>query len=251
MILLGMTGPIGHGKSTFANSLATLVPDCVRLESSQIISQVANAWQGVLRLPPNPYDLESLNAWLADLPRAAEPITGIPIRYDRIKLKVEDVERHPVEYQKLIMHAENLCRHPNLLNQSINRDNKENYRPLLQWLGGYLVQKVDAGYWYRPLIQRARQAAADGRPLCIIGGLRFPMDAQLTRQSGGKIIKVYRPGYLQNDMLDPTERERDNIEPDSTIMSDGSVADVNRCAGRFWQDIQKGTLQKLYRTSDA
>jgi hypothetical protein len=51
-------------------------------------------------------------------------------------------------------------------------------------------------------------------------------------------------------MLDPTERERDNIQVDCTIMSNGSIDDVGKFAARFLNDIQNGHLQKLYQTKD-
>ena len=34
MILLGLTGPIGHGKTTFADALAKIEPTTVHLETS-------------------------------------------------------------------------------------------------------------------------------------------------------------------------------------------------------------------------
>jgi hypothetical protein len=50
-------------------------------------------------------------------------------------------------------------------------------------------------------------------------------------------------------MLDPTERERANIELDTTIMSNGTVEDVGRCAQRLLDDIRSGSLQKVYQTA--
>lgn len=52
-------------------------------------------------------------------------------------------------------------------------------------------------------------------------------------------------------MLDPTERERDNINVDSTVMSNGTVADVKWCARQILDDIKHNRLQVLYQTSQA
>lgn len=251
MILLGMTGPIGHGKTTLADALAGLVPKTAHFESSLIIAEVANAMHGCLSNIPDPYDVDALNDWLRSLPAILLEIVHAHATFDQIKLEQTEIENHPIEYQKLILHVENLQRNPNLARQDISRDNKEAYRPFLQWLGGYLVQKVDPGIWYDELVRRIKQEQQKGTELCIVGGLRFPSDASILREAGGIIIKVYRPGYLQNDMLDPTERERENIPVDCTIMSNGSVEDSKRFAAIFLDDIRNNRLQHLYQTSQS
>lgn len=251
MLLLGMTGPISHGKTTFAAALSELEPLTIHLESSLVIAQVANAMHAILTKVPDPYDIESLNDWIKRMPPILEETVHVKVPYERLRLDQAQVEQHPVEYQKLIMHVENLRRNPKLARQAITIENKENYRPFLQWLGGYLVQKVDAGIWYNQIVRLVKDAETTGCKLCIIGGLRFPTDAAILRNAGGIIVKVYRPGHLQNDMLDPTERERDNIPVDSTIMSNGTLEDVKRCAAVFLKDLREGELKLTYQTASA
>lgn len=250
MILLGMTGPIGHGKSTFASALKELEPSSEHLESSLIIAEVANDMHAALGTIPDPYDINSLNNWLRCLPAILLQRVNTRTTYEQIKLDPEKVEQHPIEYQKLIMHVENLQRQPDLAKHAITRENKENYRPLLQWLGGYLVQKVDRGIWYNEIVRRVYKAESRGCKLCIVGGLRYPSDAAILRQAGAVIVKVYRPAHLQNDMLDPTERERENIRPDCTIASDGTVEDVKACAAQILKDIKSNGLQPNYHTAE-
>ncbi|MDB5185867.1 MAG: hypothetical protein JWL85_390 [Candidatus Saccharibacteria bacterium] len=249
MILLGMTGPIGHGKTTFADALAALFPSTVHFESSLIIAEVANGMHAALTAIPDPYDVDSLNNWIKALPDILQRVVNVRTSFADLILDQRLIEQHPIEYQKLIMHVENLQRNPELARQPITKENKESYRPFLQWLGGYCVQKVDMGLWYNELVRRIKQAEASGAQLCIVGGLRYPTDANILRQAGAIIIKVYRPGHLQNDMLDPTERERDNIKVDCTVMSNGTVEDVGRFAQSFIKDIQNNTLQPLYITN--
>lgn len=248
MIILGMTGPIGHGKTTLADALAERVPSTVHFESSLIIAEVVNALHEKLKAIPDPYDVDSLNDWLTVLPSVLNEILKVECNFETLKLHHHSIEQHPIEFQKLILHVENLQRYPELAKQKITRENKENFRPMLQWIGGYLVQKVDVGIWYKEIVRRLRRAEAAGTELCIVGGLRFPTDAKLLRDAGAIIVKVYRPGHLQNDMLDPTERERENIKVDCTIMSEGSVEDVRRFAARFLEDIHQNRLENLYHT---
>lgn len=249
MIILGMTGPIGHGKTTFADALAELVPSTVHFESSLIIAEIANVLHDALKVTPDPYDVDSLNNWLVVLPDILYQKLQIQTTFEKIRLHQKSIEQHPVEYQKLILHVENLERNPEMAKRKITRENKENYRPFLQWIGGYLAQRVDSGIWYKEIVRRIRKAEAAGTDLCIVGGLRFPTDARLLRDAGGIIVKVYRPGILQADMLDPTERERENIKVDCIIKSDGSVEDVRRFAAHFLEDIHNNKLEKSYSTS--
>jgi len=248
MILLGMTGPISHGKTTFARALEDLEPKSIHLESSLVIARVANAMHAALERVPDPYDIEQLNNWLKCLPPILLETVHSSCTYEQLRLNQANIEQHPIEYQKLIMHVELLRKDPGLARQAITIDNKETYRPFLQWLGGYLVQQIDPGIWFNEIIRLVYDAQSTGCRLCIVGGLRFPNDATSIRHAGGQIVKVYRPGHLQNDMLDPTERERDNIPVDCTIMSNGSVEDVKACAARVLDDIRHNRLSTLYQT---
>jgi len=251
MILVGMTGPISHGKTTFAEALTELEPNNIHVEASQVIARVANALHAALTTIPDPYDVDQLNVWLRSLPSILLETVHVRCSFEQVKLDKTAVEQHPVEYQKLIMHVENLQNHPELAKQVITPDNKEVYRPFLQWLGGYLVQKVDSQIWFKEIIRMVYDATTAGVKLCIVGGLRYPSDAAAIKQAGGIIIKVYRPGHLQNDVMDPTERERDNIPVDCTVTSDGSVEDVKRCAAQVLSDIKNNQLATLYQTSSA
>jgi hypothetical protein len=249
MIVIGMTGPISHGKTTFANAIMDLEPHTIHLESSLVIARVANAMHVAMRQIPDPHDIDSLNKWLHSLPSILQETVHTSCTFDQIKIEPEIVKQHPIEYQKLIMHVENLHRDPGLTKQAITLENKETYRPFLQWLGGYLVKKVDPNIWFREVIRMIHDAETTGCEVCIVGGLRFPSDGASIKDAGGIIIKVYRPGHLQSDMLDPTERERDNIETDCTVMSNGSIEDVQKTAELILDAIKNNQLEPLYQTA--
>ena len=87
--------------------------------------------------------------------------------------------------------------------------------------------------------------------MCIVGGLRYPTDAEAVRAAGGKIIKVYRPGHLQYDMLDPTERERENIVPDCVVISDKGIDEINNCAAIVLEDLRNNRLAGSYNASQS
>ncbi len=246
MIVIGMTGPIGHGKSTFAKAAMEIEPTARRIESSIIIAEVANALHASTQKVPSKDDIEAINVWLRPLPSILLETVHTKCNFDQIKLSIEEINSHPIDYEKLLLHLENLSRKPDLLKHTINSDNKEEYRPILQWLGGYLVSKIDRGIWYKEITRRIYQLNSQGVKLCLVGGLRFPSDAQYIHDVKGIIIKVYRPGHLQYDMLDPTERERENVTPDATVISNGSVEDIKACAKRVLTDIADSRLQKTY-----
>lgn len=248
MILLGMTGPIGHGKSTFAKAAALYEPSYIHLESSMIIAEVANELHKSMRALPKRDNVNNINDWLKSLPDILKKTVHANCTYGQIKLDINKINQHPIEYVKLFLHIQNLTSKPDLAKHKITKENKEVYRPLLQWLGGYLVRRVDDSIWYKEIVRRVKKAEQDGYKLCIIGGLRFPQDATCLRIAGGIIIKVYRPDHLQYDMLDPTERERDNIKPDSTIISNGTIDDMSRCTKQVLNDLAGYHLQKNYYT---
>lgn len=250
MILLGLTGPIGHGKSTFADALTGLEENSRHLESGMVVAEIANALHGSTQKIPLRDNLDSINIWLRPLPAILLEKLGLKVDFEGLKLSAEAVARHPIEYEKLFLHIDMLARDPQMLRNTITRENKEEYRPLLQWLGGYLVHKVNPEVWYKELIRRSEKLKVEGCKLCIVGGIRFPSDANLVRKVNGTIVKVYRPDHLQFDMLDPTERERESIVPDATIISNGTVEDLKQCAQKFLEHVQRGNLEKTYRTAD-
>lgn len=249
MIILGLTGPIGHGKTSFAEYLTSLEPNALHFETSNVVSEIANAMHRAITDIPDPYNVGSLNNWLRCLPTILSEVVDFKCYFSDIELHQEIMQKQPLEYQKLILHVENLQRNPNLITKDITVKNKEDYRPLLQFLGGYLVQKLDAGIWWNEVMRRIANAEAAGAKLCAAGSLRYPNDAAIFRASGGVIVQIIRPGHLQSDLLDPTERERTKITADCTILNNGTLADLKKFSARFLKDLKAKKLEQVYHAA--
>ncbi len=251
MILLGMTGPIGHGKTSFASALTSIEPRTRHFETFEVIAEVIDSLHQSLKGPiPAKDDLASINTWLAQLPTILSHNLDQHITFEQIKLTPETVAANPIEYEKLFQHLELLYANPGLTREPITVANKSAFRPILQWLGGYLVAKVDPGIWWREIIHRMQRAANDGATVCVAGSLRYPNEAKLFQAAGGKVIKIYRPNLAENDRADPTERERGGIQPDVTILNNGSLADLAHTARRLLGDLRAKSLKNTYSTGE-
>ena len=96
------------------------------------------------------------------------------------------------------------------------------------------------------LVRRAQEAGDQGAQLAVIGGLRFPNDAAVIREAGGKILQVIRPNAPQPDATDPTERERALIQADTAVINNGTIADLTTCAQQILTDIANNQLKPEY-----
>ena len=168
MIIIGMTGPISHGKTTFADAIEKIEPSTIHLESSLVIAEVINELHASTDKIPSPYNIDSINEWLKPLPSILLDVLGVKSNVEQISIDQSDADKHPIEYDKLMLHIEGLQRDPSLINETINANNKESYRAILQWVGGYLIKKVSSDIWYDEIITRARKAEQAGCSICII-----------------------------------------------------------------------------------
>lgn len=246
MLLLGITGAIGHGKSTLAEAFMRAEPSSQHLESFYLIAEVADALLERHKDVPAADDFDGLNRWLSKLPDILQAVTHVQPKPEAIILSRELVAGNKVEYEKLFTQLDILRKQPELLGQKITNENKPSFRPLLQWIGGYVTTHIDARAWYQELVRRAQAA---GKQLVVIGGLRFPNDAAVIHEAGGRVIKIERPNAPKPDTADPTEREREAIQADCLVINDGSLEQLQTCASRIISDLTTGQLQPQYQTS--
>ena len=246
MILLGITGAIGHGKTTLAEALLQAEPDAVHLETGMIVAEVADELHKNLEEIPSPDDLAAINDWLSCLPETLAQVTHKTCSISDLRLVSAEIASNPSLYEKLFTHLGNLKASPELANQSITTANKAQYRAFLQWLGGYLVKKVDTGIWYDELINRLNNT---DKQLGIISGVRFPSDGETIHNAGGLIVGITRPEMAETDAQDPTERERSMIQPDCIVINNAGVDQLALCAQKILNDIRAKALQKQYLAS--
>jgi hypothetical protein len=246
MIIFGITGAIGHGKSTLAEAFGKVETQSRHLESFTVIAEIIEAWHAQTTKIPNPHELTEVNIWLALLPPILAQKLDENVNPARIAVTMNDIMAQPEHYEKLLIHIQNLQNNPGLLSSRITDANKEFYRPILQWLGGFMVSHIDAGIWYNEIMKRAELAKSEGILLCTIGGVRFPTDAEIVRKGGGKIILIHRPMIGEQDVSDPTERERIRIQPDIMILNDAGLAELVAIAQHIYNDVKLGKVAQQY-----
>lgn len=250
MVIIGITGGIGHGKTTLSEAFARIEPKSMHFESSGIIAEVINAWHAQTTKLPNPHDLAEVNAWVNLLPAILGAIVHERIDPAMLQFKMEDITAQPALFDKLFTYLQLVTQNPGLLTAQITPQNKAQYRTILQWLGGYIVKRVDPGIWSNEIMRRVKVAEQQGSMLCTIGGLRFPAEAEIVHKGGGIVILIHRPMVTEQDVSDPTERERAKIKSDVVLTNDSGLTELVICAQTILTDIKIGRLRPRYITSE-
>lgn len=246
MLLVGITGAIGHGKSTFAEALHVYEQNLLHLETNMPIMEIANYLQSRWHPGISLRNIETVNTWLEVLPIAVERAVRRQIDGGSVHITKDQLTENPVEYEKLGAYLDMLSSNPALASTIISTENKVAFRAILQWLGGYLVARIDSQIWIGEVIERAHEFGEQGGTLAVIGGLRFPIEAETVRGAGGVVVKIDRISTEIVDQQDPTERERDGIIPDCTIANSGSVVDLVEIAQVFVDDLRSNEVKKAY-----
>jgi hypothetical protein len=248
MIIVGLMGGIGHGKSTFAAVLASAAESSHAFESSDIISEVANKLRASSASNAIPQTLDQVNQWLRPLPDVLQAVVHQQPSFSLIEVTETDIKHDPASYVKLFEYLELIKAKPELASVMITAENKSDVRPLLQWLGGYLLKKIDDKVWYMEIVNRISYLPPV--ELVTVGGVRYPGDAECLRAVGGRILDIYRPSQPGVDAQDITERERTAITPDATVTNDGSLDNLHSCAKVVLEDLRANRLQGLYTALD-
>lgn len=245
-MIVGLGGDMHAGKSTLAGAFSKIEPETFHIESWHPIGEVADEFHREMPVPPEQNNIIWMNKWLKVLPLIILQVVHAECTYDQLGFTQQDVEDHPVAYKKFYEHSVNLVRSPELAQQKITEENKPLYRPILQWLGGYLVAKVNPTIWYDEIFDRIDTAVTSGAEHATIGGVRYKSDYDSVHNEGGRVIKVIRPDLPSRDVNDPTERERNSWVPDITVYNSGSVDDLIDLAPVIWEDLKSDNYKSVY-----
>ena len=250
MIILGVTGPIGHGKTSLAEAFLRLVPGAQHTEASILIGRVADALNiFYAKYHPTNKDIPAINAWLSHLPSILKEVVHFPDTIQPIQISDGYDLAADLDFQKLSEYLQLLEEKPGLAAQTITVENKEQYRSILQWLGGYITTHIHPTLWFDELLREGNRAEKESCPLFLIGGVRFPSNAEVIKKAGGLIVDIERPSVAELDMQDSTEANRRAISVDTVIINDANLAALDTVVQRMWRDLQHNTLQKEYRAS--
>jgi energy-coupling factor transporter ATP-binding protein EcfA2 len=246
--LIGISGPIGSGKSTVAACLSTVQPSHAHYETWYVVAEIATAFNQALKAElayettNNPIDLA--NQVLIWLPEAISEQLHHDVTWNQLAFSKHDALAKPELFEKLLAYLELVDKNPKLLDTTLNPDTKEQFRTLLQWIGNYLIVKLSKTIWYDELFRRIDMRDPT-TSLVVISGVRYPSDAEMIRQRGGRVMTVERPNHA-TESTDPTESQRSDIKPDFRLINNGSKEQLQTVVESLWDDIAAGRLKPIY-----
>lgn len=249
--IIGITGAINSGKTTFKEVMSELEPSHAVYESYEIIAEVAEdfnrALSGELAFETTNDTVELVNQALIWFVEAVNEKLHQDISWNQLAITQRQQKTSPELFEKMFLYVDLAKKQPSLLEARITAKNKEIYRPLLQWIGGYLVAKVSETIWFDEIFRRIGLYDSD-KELILISGVRYPSNATSVRDHGGRIVLIERP-IEAIDTTDVTESSRDKIKPDTTIVNNGTIEQLEAAASELWHDLSISKLKKRYASA--
>jgi len=241
-MIVGITGAIGSGKTTLASMLTELEPSHAVYETSQLIAEVAEdfnrALSGELAFETANDDVELANQALIWFVEAINEQLHQDVTWNQLAITKHQLAANPALFEKLFTYIDQVKKQPPLLEARITTENKGTYRPLLQWLGNYLIAKVSKTIWYDEIFRRIA-LHDDDKNLIVIGGVRYPSDAMVVHEHDGLLVEVSRVGDQTDttNLTDPTEASRSEIKADVHILNNGSLEQLQAVVNKLWLDL--------------
>lgn len=247
MILVGLTGGIGQGKTTVSRMLRGLAGGGPEgdLETSYVIAKVLNAWLETwpahLKLEPGQDVVDLANALITSLPAAVQQSLGELVKPEQLQIE-RSVESQQFNHQLIDYLQERLAAaSAQTFPTPITPATKSFHRKLFMWLGACLVVKVDSNIWGNAHDRRIKQLAATGQKFVTVGGIRSKYEVEMIHRNGGVVVRVVRPDAQTNSDL--TERFMLEVTPDTKLVNNGSFEELEAVVGRLYRDLAAGRLQ--------
>jgi hypothetical protein len=249
--IIGITGAIHSGKTAFKDILSELEPSHASYESYEIIAEVAedfnHALNKELSFETTHDPVELVNQALIWFVEAINENLHQDTSWNQLAITQHQLAAHPELFQKMFMYVDMAKKQPALLETRITASNKETYRPVLQWIGGYLVARISDTIWYDEIFRRIDLHDSD-KNLVLVSGLRYPSDAMVVHAHGGNVIAIERPIELI-DADDVTESSRSGIKADIVVVNNGTIEQLEIIASELWHDLSVSKIKKRYTSS--
>ena len=252
--IVAMAGPIGCGKSTLAEFIAQVDPThSAHLETSRIVTDIADQFNQTLAINRGLSGadeqglIDAANQALDSLLTMLSTMAERRIQSADVWITSSALASDRSSYAKLFQYFDAVKAEPSLLSSTIVPETKADYRPLLQWLGGYLLQHIDPLLWYKELFRRISELPVEISVIALTAP-RQPAEAEYVQSHGGKVVLINRPGTnIDGDEL--TERRVAEIKADCSLANDGTLEQLQACAKQVRADLIQSKLHTQYQTS--
>lgn len=119
---------------------------------------------------------------------------------------------------------------------SFIENNKEFFRPILQWWGSFKRKTINQNYWVDKALAKINSEIDAGINVIFIPDLRFRNEAKTLKEVGSVLIRIARPEQICDEHESETELD-DYKGFDEIILNRGTLSDLEHEA--------VGLLQKL------
>ena len=203
-MIVGVTGPMGAGKSTVVQMMLERVPGARQLAFAEPLKKFCS----------EVYDwpLEKLE----DFEFKATP-DHRHVRLDRVECENLGFERHTDGYLRSVVELSEA----ELLDYKTSGEVHLTPRHAMQALGTEWGRECCKSTWVDLLLRRARDLEAAGCPLVVVSDCRFPEEKAAIEKLVGQVVKVTRPGGTVSTHA--SEHALDGVLFQWELANDGSL----------------------------
>ncbi len=232
--VVGFKGQRRSGKSTCSAALRKLAGSSPKadIEFSDPMIDAAN-----FALRNGDFRLEQFGDALIE---GARTVTGQDASQPEIDWRLRGGFGSEVEFR-----LRDWLRYKSRADLVLTRENKDEHRAVLMWLGINLRDLVSQDYWANEIDRRIELASDE--PLITASGVRFPEDTAPISRRKGIIVEVTSKRVRSDD--DPTNAKRDLVRPDTIVHNDSSIEAVNVMMDLLRRDLldAQRTFAPIYR----